>query len=143
MIDFLFYLSYVQIPPSLIILAVLAIIAAILNWAAGNGKLGIWISALKRGRGAVENPVQTDIIPQNDLVPMFFEYNNTQYPFISAEKIKEYDKELGNAIYRIAYDDNGEVKNVDVPENRLEIPITPENLSLESLTIRYRGDIAT
>ncbi len=143
MIEFLLYTTAVKIPPMLIILAILAIAAAILNWAASNGKLGVWIAALRRGRGAVENPTQTDIIPQNDEIPMFFEYNNTQYPFISAEKIKEYDKELGDVIYRIAYNDNGEIKNVDVSESRLEIPITPENLTLTSLTIRYRGDIAT
>ncbi len=145
MIGFSFVLlaaiSPAQIPAAVIFIYALVIIAAILYWAASTNRLGKWILLLKRGRGATDI-TSSDIIPQNEIIPMFFDYDNKQYPLLSIEKTKEYDKELGDVLYRIAYADNNQIKYVDVPETRLEIPITVENLSGESLTVRHRGDVA-
>ncbi len=129
------------VPILLIVLMVIAVFAAIINWAATTGKLGIVISRIRAGRGA-NDISNSDYLPENDLISRFFDYNDTSYPIITIEKTKDYDKEIGDAIYRISYSDNGVAKNVDVSESRMEMPITVENLSSQSLTIRYRGDIS-
>ncbi len=131
-----------KIPTTLEFLIVVMIIAAILDWLSATGRLGTIIAKFRSGRTS-DSQVDSDIIQPSDLIPMYFEYNNSSYGVIGMEKIKSYDEEIGNSIYRITYNNNGIVKNVDVSENRLEIPITPETLRAESLTIRYRSDIAT
>lgn len=141
MIPAIFAISYpFGIPPLLVVLIIIAFVAALIDWAATTGKLGIIISRIRAGRG--EDISNTDYIPENDLIPRFFDYNDTSYPIINIEKTKDYDQEIGSATYRISYSDNGITKSADVTESRIEIPIIVENLSSQSLTIRYRGDIS-
>lgn len=75
----------------------------------------------------------------SDIIPSTLFLGGKAYTFLGAETVKEGD-ENGETIYRIRYGTPNGDKFKDIPESRLEIPVTPAVIKGEEIIFNYIGD---